>query len=374
MTQDMGNKILTQESTQKGRFRCVVDDITSRRQRNYGSSATTLRLAVTLLLMMVVGVSGVWGQTTLQKPTISVSDNTVTITSDNAEGDYYYTTGPNEPLTPEPTTSSPSVKYTDPFTISNDVMCIKAIAVHQSTRSEVTTYNILHFTDNAINVGTESDVTVAPLIYSCDLAKPSGMTPYIVSRITPLDHNAILKEVGYIPEGVPVLLLDNGKHTGSNNITLEPIDDLDAYLADLDVNKDTDPNNNVTSIPASDKAANQLRVSDGKVVVADAQVYMYYNGEFVLTFGGTLKAGRYYMYNPNYTPSSTSTPAGAPALQLVIESNTTGIVEMRNEELEMRNGNDEMRNAWCTLDGRRLTGQPVRKGIFINNCQKRVVQ
>lgn len=352
MTQDMNDKIMKQN----------INNI--RKQ-----SLFAIRLVVTLLLMMVVGVNISWGQTTLQKPTISVSGNTVTIASDNAEGDYYYTTGPNEPLTPEPTTSSPSVNYTDPFTISNNVMCIKAIAVHQSARSESTTYNILHFTDNAINVGTESDVTVAPLIYSCDLAKPSGMTPYIVSRITPLDHNAILKEVGYIPADVPVLLLDEGKHQGpTDNITLTPIDDLDAFLADLDVNNDTDPNNNVTSISASDKAANLLKVSDGKVTVADAQVYMYYNGEFVLTFGGTLKAGRYYMYNPNYTPSSTSTPTGAPALQLVIESNTTGIDEVRSKTEDVRGG------VWYTIDGRRLFGQPTTKGIYINNGQKIVIK
>jgi hypothetical protein len=53
---------------------------------------------------------------------------------------------------------------------------------------------------------------------------------------------------------------------------------------------------------------------------------------------------------------------------------TTGIVEMRNEELEMRNENDGMRNTWYTLDGRRLTGQPVRKGIYINNGKKMVVK
>lgn len=49
MTQDMSNKIMTRESTQKGRFRCVVK---------------SLRLVVTLLLLMVVGVNTVWGQIT----------------------------------------------------------------------------------------------------------------------------------------------------------------------------------------------------------------------------------------------------------------------------------------------------------------------
>ena len=44
-------------------LRLAANEITARRQRDYGSFATTLRLAVTLLLMMVVGVSELRSQT-----------------------------------------------------------------------------------------------------------------------------------------------------------------------------------------------------------------------------------------------------------------------------------------------------------------------
>lgn len=60
MTQDMINKIMTLNKTS---LRLTCDEITARASRDYGSPATTLRLVVLMLLMMVVGVSGVKAQT-----------------------------------------------------------------------------------------------------------------------------------------------------------------------------------------------------------------------------------------------------------------------------------------------------------------------
>ena len=297
---------------------------------------------------------------TLQVPTISMEGSTVTITSSDSDVDYYYTTSIyGEPYTDTPTTES--TKYEEPFTLESNVLCIKAIAVEEGGPvSEVATFNILRFTNNTIAVvGSEKNVTVAPFVSTVDYAKPSGMTPYIVCRVTSLDHNAVLRELEYIPGGVPVLLLST--NTGSTGQTLSPID-----LETLDVNTDEDPDNDIKPISDSNKAANQLRVSDGKLKVEDAQVYMYYNGEFVLTFAGTLKKGRFYIYNPNYTPSSTPT-TNAPSLQLVIEG-TTGIDEVRGKIEDVRG------NVWYTLDGRRFIGQPTAKGIYINKGQKIVIK
>ena len=373
MTQDMINKIMTLNKTS---LRLTCDELTARASRDYGSCFTRFlrpldgvwrcnRLVVTLLLMMVVGVNLVWGQTTLQKPTISVSANTVTISSSDSEVNYYYTTSIyGEPFIDTPTAES--TKYVDPFTLESDVLCIKAIAVEEDGPvSEAATFNILGFTNNAIDVvGSEKNVTVAPFVSTVDYAKPSGMTPYIVCRVTSLDHNAVLRELEYIPGGVPVLLLST--NTGSTGQTLNTID-----LKTLEVNTDEDPDNDIKPISDSNKAANQLRVSDGTVEVADAQVYMYYNGEFVLTFTGTLKKGRFYIFNPNYTPSSTSGGGGggsnAAPLRLMIES-TTGIDEVRGKMEDVRNG------YWYTIDGRRLSGQPTTKGIYINSGQKVVIK
>ena len=43
--------------------RLASDEITARCQRDYGSCSTRLRLVISLLLIMVLGVSEVWGQT-----------------------------------------------------------------------------------------------------------------------------------------------------------------------------------------------------------------------------------------------------------------------------------------------------------------------
>jgi hypothetical protein len=52
----------------------------------------------------------------------------------------------------------------------------------------------------------------------------------------------------------------------------------------------------------------------------------------------------------------------------------TGIVEMRDEKGEMRNGYGYEDGEWYTVDGRRLDGKPVRRGLYIHNGRKVVVQ
>ena len=45
------------------RLRLVINEITARASRDYGSSSTRLRLIIMMLLLMVVGVNTAWGQT-----------------------------------------------------------------------------------------------------------------------------------------------------------------------------------------------------------------------------------------------------------------------------------------------------------------------
>lgn len=62
----------------KTALRLALDDITARAPRHYGSCLTTLRLVVTLFLMMVVGVSGV-----------KADDLPFTVTTDATSPNYY---------------------------------------------------------------------------------------------------------------------------------------------------------------------------------------------------------------------------------------------------------------------------------------------
>ena len=287
----------------------------------------------------------------VKAPQVSADNASITISSVQPGVTFYYTTGATEPLTAEPTTSS--TEYTDAFSLGEGETCIKAIAVETGgLTSEVITYNVLNFSGEK-NVGLPNTVTVAPVVYSSDYATPTGMTAYMVSRVSTSGRTVFLKKLDYIPQNVPVLLLDDGKHSGSTGISLLPKDESTVQVSST-----------VTS-------ANQLKVAGENVKVKDAQVYLYYQGEFVLTFEGTLTPGRFYMYNPDYTASSTagggSGGGNAPTLQLMIEG-TTDIDEVR---WKMEDGRS---NVWYTLDGRRLIGQPTAKGIYINNGQKIVIK
>lgn len=287
----------------------------------------------------------------VKAPQISVDNASITISSVQPDVTFYYTTGATESLTAEPTISS--TKYTEAFSLGEGETCIKAIAVEAGgLTSEVITYNVLNFSGEK-NVGLPNTVTVSPVVYSSDYATPTGMTAYMVSRVSTSGRTVFLKKLDYIPQNVPVLLLDDGKHSGSTGISLLPKDD------------------NTAQVSSTITSANQLKVAGENVKVKDAQVYLYYQGEFVLTFEGTLTPGRFYMYNPDYTASSTaeggSGGGNAPTLQLMIEG-TTDIDEVR---WKMEDGRS---NVWYTLDGRRLIGQPTTKGIYINNGKKIVIK
>jgi hypothetical protein len=51
------------------------------------------------------------------------------------------------------------------------------------------------------------------------------------------------------------------------------------------------------------------------------------------------------------------------------EDEATGIISVHDSGF-MVNGSD----AWYTLDGRRLSGKPTQKGIYINNGKKIVIK
>ena len=284
-------------------------------------------------------------------PTISVNNNgEVTISSDHYVGlKFYYETGPNEPDTSVPTTKSEKYDGSTPPTIDNDVTCIKAIAVHHSGQSEVATYNRLHF----YQIGSAATPTIAPFIYSSDAVTPAGYTAYIVDRITPSDGSVVLKGLDYIPEDVPVLLKATSS-TGLTGLTLTAWEEDD----------------NNKPIGSSVTAVNLLKVlkaSDDDLTVAAAQVYLYQDGEFVLTLGGKLPKNSFYMYNPNYRAQASSTGSGAARLHIVFDD-TTDIETIINGKLS------NSKSSWYSLDGRRLNGQPTRKGIYVSNGHKIVVK
>ena len=187
---------------------------------------------------------------------------------------------------------------------------------------------------------------------SMDIDSPTGTTAYIVRKVNPSIGTLTITPIAYIPEDVPVLLLSDEEKT------ITPASPKDEEILEI-----TD----------GTKSSNQLKLSQGGETVDAAQIYMYYRGEFVLTKAGTLSAGKFYLYNPNYAASPQTVDdeeeeqggsESRSVLRIVIEEeNTTEIDDVRSKVADVRGD-------WYTLDGRRLSGKPTKSGIYIRKGQK----
>lgn len=182
---------------------------------------------------------------------------------------------------------------------------------------------------------------------SRDFAKPTGITPYIVRKVNPSIGTITITPLQYIPEDVPVLLLSNEEASG---FVASPKEEATPEITD------------------GTRNSNKLLVSQGGETVGAAQIYMFYFGEFVLTKAGTLSANKFYLYNPNYSATSTPTAQSQSALQFVIEEEeTTEINDIRSKMADVRGD-------YYTLDGRKLSGKPTKSGIYILKGQKMYIK
>ena len=186
-----------------------------------------------------------------------------------------------------------------------------------------------------------------------DLSCPTGIKPYIIRKVNPSIGTAVITQLDYIPEDVPVLLLSDDEASG--------------FIA-----SPKDPS--TPEVTAQTKNSNLLKVSAGGEEVEAARIYVFYKGEFVLTKAGTLSEGKFYLYNPNYANTSTSGNSGGSeargSLQFIIDDEeTTGITELENSTTKKQDT-----DIWYTLDGRRLSVKPSKAGIYIHQGQKEYIK
>lgn len=172
-------------------------------------------------------------------------------------------------------------------------------------------------------------------------------------------------KVNYIPEGVPVLLLSNDENTGGLDVS--PKDESTPSVTDAFINS------NQLKLAPDEPSNPSVQDSPHGVAVKDAEAYVFYRGEFVLTKEGTISPGKFFLYNPNYTPSSAGGGGGGPSgvrryLRIVVEENEDP--DSMSEELRVESEGFATAKGWYTLDGRRLDGKPTRKGIYITNGKK----
>jgi len=198
--------------------------------------------------------------------------------------------------------------------------------------------------------GSGSEKAAAVYQAKRDMAYPSGIKPYIVKKVNPTIGTMNIVPLDYIPEGVPVLLLSDAEAEG---FVASPKEESTPEITDAVRN------------------SNQLKMApEGGVAVKDREAYMFYLGEFVLAFEGTIKKGNFYLMNPNYSDSpSSNNAASRRTLQFIIEDVETGIDNSQSSTL-----NSYLSNEWFNLDGRRLNGKPAQKGLYIVNGKKVVIK
>ena len=199
------------------------------------------------------------------------------------------------------------------------------------------------------DAATDADCCAAAQV-SQDMALPEGMVAVMLTGTDPQKGIATAKALDYIPAGVPVILMKK--------------DDADGFTA-----KDITPGtaSGTTEVTDADKAACPLKVADSNTAALQGyQDYVWFKGELVLV-SNTAKpvSGTFYVKNSN-----TSTPA--PKLQIVIgeEEETTSLPSIDHSSLTI----DHSEGAWFSLDGRKINGQPLKKGLYIHNGKKTVIK
>ena len=178
----------------------------------------------------------------------------------------------------------------------------------------------------------------AGYVASHDWAIPEGSTieAWIATNVYPSVNVVQVKKVDYLPTDVPAILTANADK--SAGVLVSPKSDETAELT------------------ASQKAVNKLKVATEKTDVGSG-VYIFRNGEFVLAISGKMPKGSIYLEKPSGSSSN--------APMRLVKSDVTGIVEI-NEDKDRRSFDD----TWYSLDGRKLSGKPTKKGIYINNGRK----
>lgn len=153
-------------------------------------------------------------------------------------------------------------------------------------------------------------------------------------------------KISYIPANQPVLLLSKEGGTSKPlGFTLKP------YTG-----------TQMTFPAEGEEGANLLKVvtAEGGKSVALTEVYIFSAGEFVLSMAGTMSKGKFYLENPAY---NTSSPA-----RKVVRIRKRAATSIDNDEIT---GIDsQSMDSWYTIDGRRLSSKPTKKGLYIKRSEK----
>ena len=193
-------------------------------------------------------------------------------------------------------------------------------------------------------------------------ALPDGITAYIITAIDGNTANAVPLE--YIPEGVPVLLLSNANVSGFLVV--------DATVTEEQKITDAQKTANMLEEVKTGMAGFVSDTEDSNFQKANFNVktiYLLYMNEFVYNMEGYLAKGKVYL-NPNHpNDPSTASTSPSPTRLMIMWGEDNGIDTSHLSPLC-----SQLPDMWYSIDGRRLSGKPTRKGLYLKNGQKIVVR
>ena len=180
--------------------------------------------------------------------------------------------------------------------------------------------------------------------YDLDFTQaPAGLKAYVVSGFSPTTMSITLTQADYVPAGTGLVV------TGAQGTYDVPIAATDKVWANLLVGAVAP-----TPITTTDNGYSNFILSNG------SQGYNWY-----ASAPGTLQAGKAYLRLPTHSVSNMN---NARRFTWIFEDlNPTGI-----QEVQAADG--EGADAWYTLDGVRLSGQPTTSGIYVRQGKKYVVK
>lgn len=191
-------------------------------------------------------------------------------------------------------------------------------------------------------------------------ALPEGVRAYIITDI--IGEWAIPEPLDYIPEGIPVLLISN-KESGGFLVENANPDDVTPITREGSGNqKDANMLKEVTaSTPGYISDSGDLNYE--KVYFDLRTIYLLSYNEFVHNMPGYLAKGKVYLDPTRPTPP----PSPAPSRLRIKWETDMGI---EDTHLSLLTSPD----AWYTLDGRRLSSRPVKRGLYINEGKKVIIR
>ena len=289
--------------------------------------------------VVITGI-GAWGGT--KEVTFSITQATPTITF--AQERYSATLG--EAFTSPATVDSWEVtpwasSNEDVATVEEGVITIVGVGTTEITvfyagdenyLSTTATYQLV--VSRTLEVAFVGSNSWASYYATENLALPEGLTAYIVSDVNGTSGVVTVEPVSYIPANNGVLLQRADGAAASGYVAAPYTGSASTFT-------------NLLQGSASEVAVSSL---------GSSPVYVLYNDKFKRATGGTIPGRRAYL------PLSV-TSNGAPQLM------TLNVVDNFNTAVRTL-AVDDNDGSWYTIDGLKLSGKPLRKGIYVKNGKK----